>query len=112
MCNALGISILWRNKLAENGIFQFATTMTDFGLCCNILLKYDEKNNMTKPRSGNIFFLSLNLCHRNFIAVVAGLSPISSVLGSNQSKSLIHRVMTIVYKSSTYLNFWNLMIIH
>ena len=56
MCNALGISILWRNKLAENGIFQFATTMTDFGLCCNIVLKYDENNNMTKPRSGNIFF--------------------------------------------------------
>ena len=28
----------------------------------------------------------------------------------NQSMSLFHRVMPIVYKSSTYLHFWNLRI--
>ena len=52
LCNDLGISILWRQKIPKDDNIKLGTILTDFGLCCTVALNYDSNNEITKPRAG------------------------------------------------------------
>ena len=59
LCNDLGISILWRQKIPKDDNIKLGTILTDFGLCCTVAVNYDSNNEITKPRAGKATLYSL-----------------------------------------------------
>ena len=52
VCTDLGISSMWRDKVLNDKAWTYKTTMTDFGLCCNVAVAYNKDDNDTKPHAG------------------------------------------------------------
>ena len=76
LCNDLGISILWRQKIPKDDNFKLGTIWTDFGLCCTVTLNYDSNNEITKPRAGKVIIhkllgeVSLKSVNSNFTLAI------------------------------------------
>ena len=39
MCTELGVSLMWRNAKIDESKIKFNTTVTDHGMCCNVMVE-------------------------------------------------------------------------